>query len=135
MSDASHPLVAGIQPFDADDELYLSEYHGSNHALLHTYFSGEAPGFTAKYWPGGTPEAGLETQGSDRQLVLYLHAHQGGEILYCTLGHCRGHYDLQPLLDWWPSVDRCAWDLPVFYDLLRRGVAWLKEPLGEAVGK
>jgi hypothetical protein len=28
-------------------------------------------------------------------------------------------------------VDRCAWDLPVFHDLLRRGVAWLKEPLGE----
>jgi hypothetical protein len=57
--------------------------------------------------------------------------HGAGAVLYLTLGHCRGHYDLQPLLDWWPSVDRCAWDLPVFHDLLRRGVAWLKEPLGE----
>jgi hypothetical protein len=32
-------------------------------------------------------------------------------------------------MDYWPSVDRCAWDLPVFYDLLRRGIAWAIEPL------
>jgi hypothetical protein len=50
-------------------------------------------------------------------------------VLYLTLGHCRGHYDLQPMLDWWPSVDRCAWDLPVFYDLLRRGIDWIRQPL------
>ena len=55
VSDASHPLVAGIEPFEADDELYLCEYHGENHALLHTHFSGEAPGFVARFWPGGQP--------------------------------------------------------------------------------
>jgi hypothetical protein len=25
-------------------------------------------------------------------------------------------------------VERCAWKLPAFYDLLRRGIAWVKEP-------
>jgi len=61
------------------------------------------------------------------QPVMYIKHHGKGAVLYNTLGHCRGHYDLQPLADWWPTVDRCAWDLPVFYDLLRRGIGWLKE--------
>ena len=59
--------------------------------------------------------------------VFYIKRHGAGAVLYLTLGHCRGHYDLQPMMDWWPTVDRCAWDLPVFYDLLRRGIGWLKE--------
>ena len=45
VSDASHPLVSGIEPFEADDELYLCDYLGENHALLHTEFAGRAPGF------------------------------------------------------------------------------------------
>jgi len=28
---------------------------------------------------------------------------------------------------YYPEVERCAWDLPVFYDLLRRGIDWAKE--------
>ena len=58
--------------------------------------------------------------------VFYLKGHGQGAVLYLTLGHCRGHYDLQPMLDWWPTVDRCAWDLPVFYTLLRRGLGWIR---------
>ncbi len=42
----------------------------------------------------------------------------------------RRHYDLQTMLDWWPTVDRCASDLPVFYELLRRGIAWIKPQAG-----
>ena len=59
--------------------------------------------------------------------VFYLKPRGKGGVLYNTLGHCRGHYDLQPLAPWWPTLDRCAWDLPVFYDLLRRGIGWLKD--------
>ena len=59
--------------------------------------------------------------------VFYIKRHGEGAVLYLTLGHCRGHYDLQPMLDWWPTVDRCAWDLPVFHTLLRRGIGWLKQ--------
>ena len=35
-----HPLVAGIEPFEVEDELYLCEYHGRVEALLATRFSG-----------------------------------------------------------------------------------------------
>jgi hypothetical protein len=117
VSDAAHPLTAGLEPFDADDELYLCEYHGAPHALLHTHFRGEATGFVEKDWP----RAGST---SDRQLVLYLHAHGGGEVLYCTLGHCRGRYDMRPLMAEYPAVERGSWKLPVYYELLRRGIRW-----------
>lgn len=117
VSDRSHPLVAGIEPFEADDELYLCEYHGSQHALLHTHYRGEAPGFVARDWP-------LADQADDRQLVLYLRAHGDGEVLYCTLGHCRGKYDMRPMIDEYPVVERGSWKLPVYYELLRRGIRW-----------
>jgi type 1 glutamine amidotransferase len=117
VSDSSHPLVAGIEPFEADDELYLCEYHGSQHALLHTHYRGEAPGFVARTWP-------LADQPDDRQLVLYLRAHGDGEVLYCTLGHCRGKYDMRPMIDEYPAVERGSWKLPVYYELLRRGIRW-----------
>lgn len=116
VADPDHPLVSGIEPFETTDELYLMDRHGDLHVLLDTEFEGAATGFAEEDWA------------HDRHPVLYLKQHGAGAVLYNTLGHCRGHYDLQPLLDFWPSVDRCAWDLPVFYDLLRRGIAWAKEP-------
>jgi type 1 glutamine amidotransferase len=115
VSDPSHALVAGIEPFDADDELYLSEYHGERHDLLHTHYRGEAPGFVHGAWP---------VVDSDRQSVLYLHAHGGGEVLYCTLGHCRGKYDMRPMIAEYPTVERGSWKLPVYHELLRRGIRW-----------
>jgi len=113
VSDTRHPLVAGIDAFETDDELYLCEYFGENQALLHTQFSGEAPGFVAKDWTT-----------NDRRLVMYLHAHGEGEVLYCTLGHCRGRYDMQPMMEEYPKIERGSWQLPVFYELLRRGIRW-----------
>jgi uncharacterized protein len=132
VTDASHPLVAGIEPFEVDDELYLSAYHGAHHALLHTHFRGEAPGFTARFWPGGGASA-AEPPGSspDRQLVLYLHPYAGGEVLYCTLGHCRGKYDMRPMMAEYPTVERGSWKLPVYHELLRRGIRWASAPPGE----
>ena len=133
VSDAAHPLVAGIEPFEVDDELYLAEYHGVQHALLHTHFRGEAPGFVARYWPGGARDTrddpvsdpgDVAQQGLDRQLVLYLHRHAGGEVLYCTLGHCRGKYDMRPMIAEYPYVERGSWKLPVYHELLRRGIRW-----------
>lgn len=115
VADPGHPLVAGIEPFETNDELYHMERHGELHVLLETECTGEGTGFVeAAGAPGVHP-------------VMYIKRHGNGAVLYNTLGHCRGHYDLQPMLDWWPSVDRCAWDLPVFYALLRRGIAWIKE--------
>jgi len=122
VSDASHPLVAGIESFEADDELYLSEYHGAHHALLHTHFRGEAPGFVAKHWP--LAQVSSDRHPSDRHLVMYLHPHAGGEVLYCTLGHCRGRYDMRPMMAEYPTVERGSWKLPVYHELLRRGIRW-----------
>jgi len=136
VSDASHPLVAGIESFEVDDELYLCEYHGTHHALLHTHYRGEAPGFVARYWPGaGTSAAGAAPaeSPSDRQLVLYLHPHAGGEVLYCTLGHCRGKYDMRPMMAEYPMVERGSWKLPVYHELLRRGIRWASSLPGERI--
>ena len=112
-----HPLVAGVEPFDTTDELYHMETHGELDVLLDSECTEEGTGFVEAADAKGTHP------------VFYIKRHGEGAVLYLTLGHCRGHYDLQPMLDWWPTVDRCAWDLPVFYDLLRRGIAWQKEPL------
>jgi type 1 glutamine amidotransferase len=134
VSDASHPLVAGIEPFEVDDELYLCQYHGAHRALLHTHYRGEAPGFAARFWPGGgtsAADAADSDSSSDRQLVLYLHPHAGGEVLYCTLGHCRGRYDMRPMMAEYPTVERGSWKLPVYHELLRRGIRWASAPPGE----
>lgn len=115
VADPEHPLVAGIEPFETTDELYHLETHGDLHVLLETECREEGTGFAeAAAAPGVHP-------------VMYLKPHGAGGVLYNTLGHCRGHYDLQPMLDWWPTIDRCAWDLPVFQELLRRGIGWLKD--------
>jgi uncharacterized protein len=115
VADPEHRLVKGVEPFDTEDELYHLEQHGALHVLLETECTEPGTGFVeAADAPGTHP-------------VFYIKEHGKGAVLYLTLGHCRGHYDLQPMLDWWPTVDRCAWDLPVFYDLLRRGIGWLKE--------
>lgn len=115
VADPDHPLTKGIEPFETTDELYHLETHGDLHVLLDTECSGLGTGFVeADQAPGSHP-------------VFYIKHHGAGAVLYLTLGHCRSHYDLQPMMDWWPTIDRCAWDLPVFYDLLRRGIGWLKE--------
>lgn len=115
VADPDHALTQGIEPFETTDELYHLERHGDLHVLLETETDQPGTGFAeAADAPGTHP-------------VFYIKPRGHGAVLYNTLGHCRGHYDLQPMADWWPTVDRCAWDLPVFYDLLRRGIGWLKE--------
>lgn len=109
-----HPLVEGIEPFATNDELYHLETHGEIDVFLETDCQEPGRGFVeGASAPGNQP-------------VFYLKEHGQGAVLYLTLGHCRGHYDMQPLVGWWPTVDRGAWDLPVFYELLRRGLGWMK---------
>jgi type 1 glutamine amidotransferase len=116
--DPGHPLVKGIESFECDDELYLCEYHGERTTLLDTTYSGEAQGFVEKSWRGSEPHP-----------VMYLHPFGAGEVLYLTLGHCRGKYDMRPLIAEYPRVERCSWQLPVFYELLRRGLRWARGTL------
>jgi hypothetical protein len=115
-----HPLVEGIEPFEATDEQYLMHTYGELEVLLETEFGGDAPGFVENQWELA------------KHPVFYIKQQGNGAVLYNTLGHCRHHYDMQPLLDYWPTVDRCAWDLPVFYTLLRRGIQWCIDPVDQA---
>ncbi len=114
VSDPDDPLVAGIEPFETTDELYLSRDYGDNHALLHCRFTGTITDFDHGDWPSDEPH-----------LVFYRRSVGEGEVLYLTLGHCRGRYDMQPLMEEYPAVERCSWELPVYYELLRRGIRWM----------
>ncbi len=111
-----HPMVKGVEAFETTDELYLMETHGELDVMLHCEFEGEATGFVEKDWEKA------------RHPVFYKKQVGDGAVLYLTLGHCRGHYDMQGITDYYPEVERCAWELPVFYTLLRRGLDWAKEP-------
>lgn len=118
ISDPSHWLVEGIESFETDDELYLSEYHDRDSLvpLLHTTWSGQAEGFVEADWSTADPV----------HLIMYLRTLGRGAVLYNTLGHCRGHYDMVPVLDYYPRIERCSWDKPAYYELLRRSLVWAR---------
>lgn len=110
-----HPLVSGIEEFETDDELYLCEYHDEEklEVLLDCQYSGKAAGFVEGDWDD-----------ADRHAVLYLRPFGEGAVLYNTLGHCRGHWDMQPAMDYYPQIERCSWEKPEYHELLRRGLRW-----------
>lgn len=110
-----HPLVQGIETFVVDDELYLLETHGELEVLLYTHYNGKAmKGFTEK-----------EFFSDEVRPILYLHNWDKGKVLYLNLGHCRGHLDMEPLMSWYPEVERCSWESPVFRELVDRGILWM----------
>jgi len=108
-----HELVAGIEPFETDGELYLSRIHGDIEVLLETRYTGKADGFVEDQWDEDEPRP-----------VYYINRVGDGEVLYLNLGHCRSHYDMRPLIDHYPQLERGSWAVPQFYELLRRGIAY-----------
>lgn len=116
VADGDHPVSQGLCAFETTDELYLSRPRADIRVLLDTEFGGATPGFVDDQWEKG------------RYPVVYLRPLGAGAVLYNALGHCRGHYDLLPVSDWWPSVERCSWQSDIYYELLRRGIAWAAEP-------
>lgn len=110
-----HPLVAGIEPFEVTDELYVCELHGPLEVLLHARWRGPCRGF----------EEGEVTDDEPRP-VLYLRPYGRGSVCYFTLGHCRGRYDVQDLgIDDLGREDRGSWLVPEFTTILDRCVAWV----------
>lgn len=107
-----HPVVSGIQSFDIVDEPYYCEFHGAHTTLLEADYDAPATGYVVQTIdrPGPHP-------------IMYTHPVGRGEVLYLTLGHCRGKYDMRPFMPVCP-VDRVAWGVPEFYELLRRGIRW-----------
>ncbi|MFT6834298.1 MAG: type 1 glutamine amidotransferase [Francisellaceae bacterium] len=119
ITDPTHELTKGLKPFETFDELYLSEFYGKHQCLLHTHFSGDVPDF----------EEGNLWNDDEKRPVMYINNHEKGQVLYLTLGHCRGTYDMQPLMEEYPDVERCSWELDIFYELLRRGINWCSTKL------
>ncbi len=110
-----HALTHGIDDFEIIDELYLSHTLSPIRILMQTRFTGEATGFVDADWTDAIVP------------ILYLRDVGAGQILYNTLGHCRGHWDLPTLVPFYANPERCAWNYPVYYDLLRRGIRWAME--------
>ena len=113
---ADHPMTRDLRDFPVVDELYLTRRTAPLETLLHTSFTGTCPEFGMKEWD------------EEEVPVLYQRDVGKGAVLYLTLGHCRGHYDLQPLANFYPHPERCAWNYPIFYELLRRAIAWGTAP-------
>ncbi|MEQ8483800.1 MAG: ThuA domain-containing protein [Pseudomonadales bacterium] len=113
VADPAHELVKGVSEFETDDELYLCRIHGDLHVLLDTEFSGEATGFIESQWHDDAPRP-----------VYYLNPVGKGEVLYLNLGHCRGHYDMRPLMEYYPTIERGSWEKPEYYELLRRAIRY-----------
>jgi len=107
-----HPLTKGLRDFRIEDELFLLSHSGDLNVLLHTSFKGQTPEFRQTDWD------------EPQVPVLYERPQGQGSVLYLALGHCRGHYDLQPLAPFWPHPNYCAWNYPVYYQLLRRAILW-----------
>ena len=70
-------------------------------------------GWTADEWE----EDGLHP-------AYYTKQEGDGEVLYLNLGHCRGHYDMQPMVEYYPEVERGSWNAEEYYELLRRGIRY-----------
>jgi type 1 glutamine amidotransferase len=108
-----HALTAGYRSFSTLDELYLCDTTADIDVLMHSDFAG---GHCADF---AEPDFAAQ-----RVPILYLRQLGKGAVLYCSLGHCRGHYDLRPLAPFWPRVQRCSWDYPEYLEILRRGIRW-----------
>jgi hypothetical protein len=112
VTDRRHALTQGLEDFDIVDELYITKTKAPIQILMQTRFDGEATGFVeAQYDNVIVP-------------VLYLRPLGEGAILYNTLGHCRSHFDVIELMPFWDHPERCAWNYPVYYETLRRGIRW-----------
>lgn len=107
-----HELTKGIEDFAIVDELYLSNVTAEIETLMQTRFSGEATGFVESKWDDAVVP------------LVYTRDIGKGRIVYNALGHCRGHYDLPGMADFYPHKELCAWNYDVYYDLLRRGIVW-----------
>lgn len=113
-ADENHPLVKDIGEFETDDELYLCRIHGDLQQLLYTEYTGDAAGFLESDWPD-----------DERRPVYYINPVGDGEVLYLNLGHCRGHYDMKPVTDYYPAIEKGSWEREEFYELLRRGIRYV----------
>ena len=109
VSRPNDPLLEGIDPFEVDDELYVIEQHGDIEVLLETRWGGEALG-------GRTFE-------EDVRPLMYRHRVGQGGVLYLALGHANRPFD-GPRAGVMQPDRRGPWEMPVYRELIRRGIDW-----------
>lgn len=114
------PLTEGLDEFvvEGGDELYYMRLFGDIEILMDAKAQGAARGFVEREWDENA-----------RHPVLYRKRVGAGEIVYFTLGHRRGHYDMAPLMDYYPDLEKGAWEIAPYMEVLRRGVCWAKGAL------
>lgn len=112
VADPTHPVVAGMSDFEIFDEPYYCEFSSSVRVLLDAHYTTPAASYVRSSWDEDVPRP-----------QMYEHRVGDGAVLYLTLGHCRGKYDMRPHVDEVP-VDHRAWEQPVFLELLNRGIEW-----------
>jgi uncharacterized protein len=110
VSSPDDPLMTGLDPaFDVDDELYVIEQHADFDVLLETRWGGEA---MSKAFPEAV------------RPLMYRHRVGDGGVLYLALGHCNRRFDV-PRPGMPDAADRRGpWLLPVYQELIRRGIDW-----------
>lgn len=109
------PLVEGLGDFEVEggDELYYMRLFGEMEVILDAAAAGSARGFIEREWPEG-----------ERHPVLYRKTVGAGEIVYFTLGHRRGHYDMEPLVSYYETEEKGAWEISPFRTILGRCIKW-----------
>ncbi len=120
VSQPPHPLVAGLADFEVVDEAYCCEFVADVEVLLETTTSSR----TMRRVPASIddPEA--------RRPLLYLRRAGEGAVLYLTLGHARGRFDMQPHMAECP-VERGPWEAEPFLEVVRRGLGWVAGAEGD----
>ena len=115
--DASDPLVAGLSSFTTTDEVYVSLWSDDAHVLLDTELTAQCRGFEQ------IPELTAVLPGA--RLPVLARRRTGGGVVYFTLGHCRGRFDVQDLGHADLGMrDRIAWESPGYREVLGRCLAW-----------
>ena len=104
------PLVAGIQPFETDDELYVMKLADDIDVLLHSHW-------------GGTGVLNITVEDAMRPLMYRRHVGQGG-VLYLALGHNNRTMASSRAGGAEFPEHRGSWTTPAFQELIRRGVDW-----------
>lgn len=109
-ADPEHPLVAGLTPFEARDELFLMDVAADATPLLEATFLGTLEGVEHGDW----------TAGDGRRTLMYQRTVGAGVVTYLALGHCHGPHDGHS----GDVTERGSWELPQFSELLARCVRW-----------
>jgi type 1 glutamine amidotransferase len=89
--------------------------YGDIDVLMDAAEQGPAKGFVEREWPS-----------NERHPVLYRKKVGAGEIVYFTLGHRRGHYDMAPLMAFYPDIEKGAWEIAPYVKILERCLSWAK---------